>query len=69
MPWFDSEFGDDTLYGATTLTHEEDFTPSTSLLWGEDMLFYDNISNTSTSRQLEFDDKDPKIERIRRNMA
>lgn len=78
MPQFDrevptnSESGNDTQYTAPTLTHEEDLTPSTSLLCGEYMLFYDNIVEASMSRQPNFDEsniKDPNIERSRRNIA
>lgn len=41
---------------ATTII-EDDFIPSTSILWGEDVS-NDNTTEASTSRQLEFDEFD-----------
>ena len=73
LPWFDkevpiaSESKDDIF-----LTHEDDFTPSTSLLLGEVILFHDNTFEVSTSRNPGFDESDVEnlnAEIIRRNIA
>ncbi len=78
MPWFDrdvpidSKSEDETQNTTTTMTHEENFTASTSLLWEEDILSYDETAKASMSTQLDFDEpnvEDHDTKRIGRNIA
>lgn len=67
-----SELEDDDQPIATSTTQEEEFMPSTFLLWGEEPIIKKNDATASTSRQNEsdeFDSGDPNRGRIKENIA